>query len=88
MSNINSNFQDIKTTVDKLESLLTVLHGLVNYHELDHVFEFLLSSLEHETGNLSLILGLVEHNVDFAFDVGLLRGLPLDAKHKQPEELS
>jgi hypothetical protein len=37
---------------------------------------------------LQLSLGLIAHRTDFAFEMGLLRGLPLDAKHKQPEDLT
>ena len=86
MSNRNSTFNDLQTTAQNLENLLTALSGLGQYHQVPDDMFSLFEKLESEVSDLQLSLGLITHRTDFAFEMGLLRGLPLDAKHKQPED--
>jgi hypothetical protein len=86
MSNRNSTFNDLQTTAQNLENLLTALSGLGQYHQVPDDMLSLFEKLESEVSDLQLSLGLITHRTDFAFEMGLLRGLPLDAKHKQPED--
>ena len=85
MSNRNSTFNDLQTTAQNLENLLTALSGLGQYHQVPDDMLSLFEKLESEVSDLQLSLGLITNRTDFAFEMGLLRGLPLDAKHKQPE---
>ncbi len=86
MSNRNSTFNDLQTTAQNLENLLTALWGLGQYHQVPDDMLTLFEKLESEVSDLQLSFGLITHRTDFAFKMGLLRGLPLDAKHKQPED--
>ena len=81
------DFNDLQTTSQNLENLLTAFYGLAQYHQLPDEFQSIYEKLNNEVSDLQLSLGLISDNTEFAFRMGLLRGLPLDAKHKQPEEL-
>lgn len=86
MSNRNSTFNDLQTTAQNLENLLTALWGLGQYHNSPDEIKDLIDLLQSEVSDLQLSLGLISDVPDFALEMGLLRGLPLDAKHKQPED--
>jgi len=82
MSDRNSTFNNLQTTAQNIENLLTALWGLGQYHQIPDEMQTLISKLEDESSDLNLSLGLIETVPDFAIEQGLLRGLPLDAKHK------
>ena len=82
MSDRNSTFNDLQTTARNLENLLTALFGLGQYHQVPDDMLSLFEKLESDIGYLRFSLNLIIHQTDFAFEIGLLRGLPLDAKRK------
>ena len=82
MSDRNSTFNDLQTTAKNLQNLLTALYGLGQYHQVTDDMLSLFEKLESEITDFNHSLSLIIHQTDFAFEVGLLRGLPLDAKHK------
>jgi len=82
MSDRNSTFNDLQTTAQNIENLLTALWGLGQYHQIPSEMQTLIEKLENECSDLNLSLGLIQSVPDFAIKQGLLRGLPLDAKHK------
>ena len=82
----NRDFNDLQTTTQNLENLITAFYGLSQYHKLPVEFETLYENLNKEVSDLQLSIGLISTVPDFAIEKGLLRGLPLDAKHKQPHE--
>lgn len=83
-----NDFNDLKTTSQNLENLLTVFYGLAQYHQLSDDFHSLYEKLNDEVSDLQLSIGLLTSVPDFAIEKGLLRGLPLNAKHKPTQELN
>lgn len=86
MSNRNSTFNDLKTTSQNIQSLLTALWGLTQYHNAPSEIQTVVQKLEDESSDLDLSLALISNVPDFAKEVGLLRGLPLDEQHKPTQE--
>lgn len=82
MSNSNDKTFDLQSTALKIENLSTALTALIDFYDSPEDIRNLASLLVGESEALSSILNLCQHIPDQALSMGLLRGLPLDAKHK------